>query len=105
MLTPCRLFDACLRARSLAAAKVWTRSSRACSFLIVGSNSFSNTAALSRYEENFSGDCVGGAVRFGSDNQRSSETPSNTENILINSCSEVLVFTLTYGGNFPVQVR
>ena len=49
VLSPCRLFDACLRVRSLAAANISTESSRTCSFLIEGSNPFSKTAIFSRY--------------------------------------------------------
>ena len=39
-LIPCKLFDACLRALSLADATVRTGSSRTCSLLIDGNNPF-----------------------------------------------------------------
>ena len=47
-LTPCKIFDACLRARSLADANELAGSSRTCSILIDGNNPFSKTATFNR---------------------------------------------------------
>ena len=61
-LTPCKLSDVCLRAMSLAAAKVRAESSPTCSFLIKDSNLFSKTANFRRFQANLSGNFVDGAV-------------------------------------------
>ena len=73
VLTPCRLFDACLCALSLAAAKVRTESSLTCSFLIKGGNRVSNTVISDVPKQKVSGDGVDDAARFDSSN-----SPVNT---------------------------
>ena len=63
-LKPSKLFDASLRALFLVYAKVRTGSSRTCSFLIEGNNTFLKTATFGRSHANISGDLLDGVVRF-----------------------------------------
>ena len=67
---PCKLFYACLRALSLADAKVWAGSSRTYSILIDGNNPFSKTAIFKRSQAKLSGDLLEGAVRCDSASSR-----------------------------------
>ena len=69
-LIPCKLFDACLRALSLADAKVRTGFSRTCSTIIYGNNPLSKTDIFKRSQSNISGDFFYGAVRFDSASSR-----------------------------------
>ena len=69
-LIPCKLFDACFRAPSLADAKVRGGSCRTCSILIDGNNPFSKTAIFKRSQANISGDLLDVAMRFDSASSR-----------------------------------
>ena len=64
-LIPYTLFDACLRALSLANVKVRAEPSRTCSILINGNNPVSKKAVLKRSQAKLSCDLLEGAVRFG----------------------------------------
>ena len=65
-LIPCKLFDACFRALSLADANELAGSSCICSIMIYDSNPFSKTTIFSLSQAKICADFVGGAVRAAS---------------------------------------